>query len=449
MFVSDKILWKEGLFLQPQHLQQAERFLLNSMQARFSTYNQYYYGFSNLEISTDALLNNSFTITSAQGILPDGTIFSIPDTSAVPHPRNFKDLFPLKENTLEVYLALPMVIPGRASLAEQSAASSTARYTSSVQSVHDEVYGLQTKDIEVGKTNFTILFGNETRDNFTSMQIAQLTRTQNGQIGLDKTFVPPLLHLSASQVQNMMMRSLLEMLIGKSNNLSQGRKQLKGGFAEFTTSDSTPLALLQTINTYLPIINHYNYNLNTHPYELYLILLQFTGALCTFSSTVSVTALPQYDHGNLSKTFEQLNFIIREILRADISAGCVQIPINEISSATYLANITDQKLFEVANFYIGVQADIHEKELIIGSLTRIKMSSRNQLDKLIQSAMPGLPLMHAATPPKELSSKPGFAYFSLNQRNSFWDTIKSTGTIAVYFPNNYPNLKLELLAVTA
>lgn len=448
MFANNKIIWKEGLFLQPQHLQQAERFLLNSMQVRFSTYHQYYYGFSNLEISTDALLNNSFIITMAQGILPDGTIFSIPDNSAVPHTRNFADLFPLKDNTLEVYLALPIVIPGRASLAEQNSATSSARYTSSFLTVHDEVYGQQSKDIEVGKSNFTILFGKEARDNFTSMQIAQLIRTQNGQIGLDKTFVPPLLRASVSQMLNKLLRSLLEMLIGKSSDLSQGRKQLKGGFAEFTTSDSTPLALLQTINTYLPIVNHYNYNLNTHPYELYLILLQFAGALCTFSSTVSVTALPHYDHGNLSKTFEQFNIIIREILGADISAGCIQIPINEISSATYLANITDQKLFEAANFYLGVQADISEKELIIGSLTRIKMSSRNQLDKLIQSAMPGLPLMHMATPPKELSSKPGFVYFSLSQRNSFWDTIKSTGTMAVYFPNNFPNLKLELLAVT-
>lgn len=449
MFANDKVIWKEGLFLQPQHFQQSERFLLSSVQSRFSAYHQFYYGFTNYEINTDALANSTFTLTLARGVLPDGTYFSIPETGAAPHARSFTEHFSHDQMSLDVFLALPQVLAGRSAVAESNISVVAARYKSNVQSITDEVFGQQKKDIEVGKVNFTILFGNESRDNFSAMPVARLIRTQSGQIGLDATFIPPTLRIGASSILCNQVRSLLEMLLAKSSTLSQGRKQLKGGFAEFGPDENTPLALLQTINSYAPILNHYYNTLNTHPYDLYILLLQFTGALCTFSASVGIASLPYYDHAAPAMVFSQFDHLIRDILGANISAGCIPVPIKEISPATYLAQVADQKLFEMATFFLGIYAEVPEKELVVGSLTRIKMSSRNQLDTLIQSAMPGLPLMHVSTPPPNLSSKPGFVYFSLNQRNMFWDAIRATGSIAMYFPNNYPNLKIELLAITA
>jgi len=449
MLANDKVIWKEGLFLQPQHFQQSERFILSSTQSRFAAYNPFYFGFLNYEINTDALANNTFTLTQAKGVLPDGTYFSIPETGIAPHARTFTEHFSHDQMSLDVYLALPQVLAGRTSVSEPNISVSGARYKSTTQTITDEVFGQLKKDIETGKANFSILFGNESRDNFSAIPVARLIRSANGQIGLDASFIPPLLRIGGSTVLSNQLRSLLEMLLAKGINLSQGRRQLKGGFAEFASDEITALSLLLTVNTYTPTLNHYYHTLNTHPYNLYSTLLQFAGALCTFSATVGITALPDYDHQALSMVFGQFDHIIREILGADISAGCIPIAMKEVSPATFAAQVTDTKLFEVATFFLGVSADVPEKELVVGSLTRIKMSSRNQLDTLIQSAMPGLPLMHVVTPPPNLSSKPGYVYFSLNQRNMFWDTIRATGTIAMYFPNNFPNLKLELLAVTA
>jgi type VI secretion system protein ImpJ len=138
---------------------------------------------------------------------------------------------------------------------------------------------------------------------------------------------------------------------------------------------------------------------------------------------------------------------IRTVLEADIQAGCVPVPIEQINQATFVCKIPDDKLLTVAKFYFGVSAKVAEKELIIGVLQRIKMCSRNKLDLLISSAMPGLQMRHTLHPPQDLSTKPGFVYFSLDQQGDFWQQIKAAGNIAFYFPNNYPELKMEMLAL--
>ena len=91
MLGAKKVIWKEGLFLQPQHFQQSERFLLDSINTRLSSYISHYYGFTLFKLNTDAVANGTFTVTQARGIMPDGTAFDIPKHDATPerdrHPR--------------------------------------------------------------------------------------------------------------------------------------------------------------------------------------------------------------------------------------------------------------------------------------------------------------------------------------------------------------------------
>jgi type VI secretion system protein ImpJ len=424
-----------------------ERFFFGSMHAQFSAYNRYYYGLLKVKIIQDALANKTLSLQKACGVFPDGTFFSIPETGPVPLARSFSDLLSYKQQSLIVYLALPFALPGQASVQDSRDSSFPTRYVSSRQNITDEVFGEQSKEIELAKANYCILFEGEALDNFTTLPLARLSRTTNGQIVLDKEFIPPLLSVDISETLYDWLRSLLELLIAKSSFLSQNRKHLKSGLAEFPPSEITSLALLKTINTYIPVINNFFTSPKVHPCELYLSLIQLAGALTTFSCNINATELPSYDHNSLEKVFPLIFNSIREVLETDLSAGCVQIPFSEISPATYLFSINNPKLLETASFFIGISADIPEKELITFSLPRIKIASRNQLDILIQSAMPGLPLMYVSSPPPKLSSKPGYSYFALTRHNNHWEMIKTTGTMAMYFPHKIPGLKMEMIAV--
>ncbi len=447
MYGAKKVIWKEGLFLQPQHFQLSERFLFNTINTRLSSYFPHYYGFTNLTINKDAVANGTISVTQAQGILPDGTVFDIPKQDHAPAARPFEDHFTHEQQTLDVFFALPMVAEKKANVSEMSEETSAVRYKNQVVSMSDEVYGRQQKEIEVGDFNFRILFGDESRDDYSAMQVARLVRTSSGQIEVDDTYVPPLLRVGGSKILLDKLRSLLELLLAKNASLSQGRKQLKGGFAEFGGSEQTAFRLLHTVNTYTPLLNYYHFVPDIHPYDLFTLLLQFSGSLCTFSSEVTLKNLPRYEHSNIGSVFDIFNAVIRKILGGDISAGCVNVPIEETGPANYLCKVADEGLFNTASFYFGLSADVTDKELIVGTLSRIKMCSRDKLELLIPSAMPGLPLKHTATPPEGLSSKPGFIYFKLEQQGDFWEGIKTSGTIAFYFPHNYSNLKMEMLAL--
>jgi type VI secretion system protein ImpJ len=447
VFVSKKVVWKEGLFLQPQHFQQFERFLTHSVQTRFSSYIPYHFGFTEYVINNDTIANGAFSVTKAQGIMPDGTYFNIPKQDTSPPVRPFEDHFAIDQQSLDVFFSVPMIAENKVNVCDSTESKLAMRYSNQKISVTDEVYGKQKKEIEVAGYNFEILFGDESRDDYSSMQIARLVRTSNNQIVNDESYVPPLLHLSASYMVMNKIRSLIELLHAKSTSLSQGRRVKEGGFAEFASSEQTVFSLLYTINTYTPLLNYHHFVPEKHPYDLFLFLLQFTGSLCSFSSQIKIKMLPKYEHTNIYTVFSTYDRLIRKILGADISAGCVNIPIEQVGPANYLCKVRDDSLFSVGEFYFCVAGDISKKELIVGTLSRIKMCSRDKLELLIPSAMPGLPLIHTSRPPQGLSTKPGFVYFKLDQRGPFWDGIKTSGTIAFYFPHHYRDLQMEMLAL--
>ncbi|NLE01508.1 MAG: type VI secretion system baseplate subunit TssK, partial [Fibrobacter sp.] len=354
-----KILWKEGMFLQPQHFQQAERYLLNNIHSRITAFQPYYFGVTEVEIDRDALSNELLTLNRCTGILPDGTTFSIPREDAGPQSRSFTDHFSMDQQTLDIYLALPLIQQGRGNVSGVGPDShQVCRYSSKTVGISDEVFGTRRKEVEVGAFSFYILFGDESLDNYSTVQIGRLKRTPSGQIGLQEDYIPPLLQIGASRYLLGILRSMLEMLVAKSSNLSQGRRQVEGGFAEFTATEETAFRLLQTINTYTPLLNYHHFSPLTHPFDLYSLLTMFGGALSTFSTEVSIRSFPQYDHQNLSFTFGTLVNLIRSVLEADISAGCVAVPIEQVNQATFVCKVPDERLFSNAKFFLGVSARV-------------------------------------------------------------------------------------------
>ncbi|MBN1128986.1 MAG: type VI secretion system baseplate subunit TssK [Chitinispirillaceae bacterium] len=443
-----RVIWREGMFLQPQHFQQADRFMQQAFVSQWTYSNPFFYGLSDISIDNTALANGTIALNSCKGTLPDGTIFSIPQEDDPPPSRSFADHFTHEQQSCEVFLALPLIAEGRGIVASaDESAGNLCRYRGQSITVIDEVSGTQKKQIEVGSYNFSLLFGDESPDSYATLRIAQLRRNPNGQVELNEEFIPPLAWISGSRYLLGQLRSLLELLLAKSTALSQGRKEGATGKASFSATEEAAFRLLETVNTYTPLINHYHFEPRVGPFDLFRLLTQFAGALTAFSAEVSLRDMTRYDQENLSGTFSGLFKLIRTVLEADIDAGCVVVPIEQVNPSTYVCKLPNEKLLSSARFYLGVSAKVSEKELIIGVAQRIKMSSRDRLDLLISSAMPGLTLIHVAHPPEGLSTKPGFQYFGLDQQSQFWRGMQSAGSIAFYFPNNYADLKLEMLAL--
>ena len=100
----NKVIWSEGLFLKPQHFQQQERYIADLIDKRSRALHFYGWGILSLEIDTNQLGMGKFAISSARGVMPDGTPFNIPGDDAVPAAIDFKEGVVGKT----VYLALPL-----------------------------------------------------------------------------------------------------------------------------------------------------------------------------------------------------------------------------------------------------------------------------------------------------------------------------------------------------
>lgn len=443
-----RIIWKEGLFLQPQHFQQSENFILNNVKSLFSYSIPYIYGIVELGIEEASLANGTLTITDCKVVLPDGSIICVPNGISIHLTRSFESHFNYEKQSLDVFLAVPLISEGKCNVEKADCGSGTnSRYISRSISFTDEVHGMQKKDLEVGFYNTRLIFDDESIDNYSTLQICRLIKDQDGNVKIDDKFVPTLLKIGSSTYVMNMLRNLIELLYAKCDLFSQGRIHTEQGLAKFSKNEDGSFRMLQTISAYIPMLNYYYTSSFIHPFELYKHLMMLAGAISVFSADTSIRDFPKYDHHNISNTFYNLIQTIKRILESDFTTGCIQLPIEQINQSTYVCNITNNKLLGKSKFFMGVYSSIPSKELIVGILQRIKMSSRDRLEILISSAMPGLQLIHTQNPPGGLAIKPGFVYFSLDQQSQLWKSIESANSLAFYFPNNYPDLKIEMLAL--
>lgn len=103
------VLWPEGLFVKPQHFQQAARASEAALHQRLGSLNAAFYGFSELQLSTEYLSLGKVAITKARGIMPDGTVFDIPADLPPPPPLEIEDD---GSKDSEIFLCLPLRTEG-------------------------------------------------------------------------------------------------------------------------------------------------------------------------------------------------------------------------------------------------------------------------------------------------------------------------------------------------
>ena len=105
---NSKVIWSEGMFVRPQHLQQHERYIEWLVEGRSEPISAYGWGFVSLTIDESALSMGKLALRSARGIFPDGTPFDFPALDLAPAPLDV----PVDAKGERVVLALPLRRPG-------------------------------------------------------------------------------------------------------------------------------------------------------------------------------------------------------------------------------------------------------------------------------------------------------------------------------------------------
>lgn len=448
-----KVVWTKGMFLMPQHFQAQDDYFEQALHFRFNSANFANWGLSGLGVDEASLVNGVFTLRHCEGILPDGLIFDMPASDELPPSRKVEEFFPPSQETLDVYLSISELRQSaknyglNAPAHDASRGHSVTRYIAETRMIIDATMGSDEKAIQVGKKSFRLLFGGESLDGFTSIRIAQISRTPAGTYVLSPKFIPPLLDIVSSNYLMMLVRRQVEVLTAKSASLAIPRRQKGRDVVDFTTSEVANFWLLHTVNSYLPEIKHIWKVRRGHPDVLYRAMLRLAGALTTFAVNENVLDFPDYDHDDLGTCFTDLDLRVRDLLETVLPSKCIAVPLQLTDKLVWSASIVDERHLTDSQFILSMSARIAVDELIAKLPRLAKLSSPNDLGRLVQKSLPGVVLRHLPAPPSSVPVKLDNQYFGLVQSGPVWDTIMQSRSLSIFVPEEIADPKMELLIV--
>lgn len=438
-----KVVWGEGMFLTPHLFQQADRYHEQVLDFRLRAVVPFGWGFIELEIDDEAVANGDVTVRRCAGVLPDGLVFQVPQPDRGPATRSIKSAFSGSTDRVSVYLALPVVREGTNVRLDGAAAGPPTRYEAEMIRVPDETAEDNEGEIPFARKNFRLLFSGEALDDTVSMKLGEVTRTEAGAFKLAEAFVPASLTIRSSPRLLAMLREVLELLSARSTSLASQRRHLH----DFAQSDIATFWLLHTVNSWIPLLAHLAAAPDHHPERVYVAFGQLIGQLSSFALDSDPRDVPVYDHDRLGEVFAELVRRIRTLLDTVIPIRYVIIPLVKTRDLLHVGRVEDDRLLQTAQFYLGADAKMPAGRLVEELPAKSKISSPDHVGELIGRAVPGVELLHEPVPPAAIPVRAGFKYFQLSRHGRAWEAINRAKALALYLPDDFPELKLELVAI--
>jgi type VI secretion system protein ImpJ len=434
------VVWSEGMHLGPHQFQAQSRYFEDSIEFATSALWFENWGLIGGELSPEALANGQAVLLHARGIFPDGLAFDIPESDPAPPAFDITEAFPPTKNRVTVFLAVPMEKTDGRNYAINGDAEGV-RYAGEQRVVSDETTGRDERAIRFGRKAIRLCLEAEDSPETVKLPIARLMRSGSGKIGLDPTFIPPCLDVTASSRLLNLLGRLIQILEDRSRSLSLSR----GEHAGMSLQEITRFWFLHAINSGLVPLKHLYQSRRGHPEHLYMELSRLAGALCTFSLDSHPRSLPAYDHRNLDVCFDALDLHVRRHLEIVLPTSCIRIPLSNTAEFFYTGDITDQRCFGAATWILAVRASGGEVDTMNRVPGLVKICSEAFVPELVKRALPGFALTHSPTPPASVSVRADTQYFRVNKAGPCWDHIKKTKRVGVYVPGDIPAPEIELL----
>lgn len=438
-----KVLWTEGLFLQPHHFQQADRYAEGLIAGLARRVAPYLWGVSELEIDEEVLKLGQFAIKGCAGLTPDGAVFRVPE--AVDHPPALE----VPEGTKDcvVYLSVPQRRRGALEVDMTGAERSAARFRPSEIEVTDTM-GEGRKPVTLGIGKLRLQFALEVDDlaDRIIIPIARIIEVKpDREVVLDKAFIPSALDVRAAPTLTAFLREL-EGMLGHRVKALAGRLAESGptkGVAEIQD-----FLLLMTLNRNLPVFRNLLQIENVHPAQLYDRCLGLAGELATFMALEKQPPeMPPYQHDRLTATYVPVIRLLRQYLSTVLEQTAISIALEPRKYGISVGIIADRKLITTAGFVLAVKADIPIENVRRHFAGQAKIGPVEEIRQLVNSALPGITLRPLPVAPRQIPFHSGVVYFELDRESPYWRKMTTSGGIAVHVSGDYPGLTMELWAI--
>lgn len=439
---SNKVIWSEGMFLQPQHFQQHDRYLEKLLENRTAPLLGYSWGFSHLEIDPAALMLGKVQLTAACGIFPDGTPFNFPYQDKPPTPLEIST----EMQDEPIVLALPMRRPGTDETDTANGQNnSLARFSIDEAEIADSnAQADNLASLQLGQLRLKLMRRRDMTDAYTTLGVIHiLERRPDNQLVVQKDFIPPMLHANSNPI----LAGYLQELHGLLHQRGEILASLIAQPGHRGIAEITDFLLLQTINRYEPLLAHLVTIPVLHPERLYSLCLSLAGDLATFSDSRRPPTYPEYQHDALAQSFAPLMADLRRAFTAQIDRNVIPIELQERQYGVRLAVVHDKELFRSAKFVLAANARLPTETMCKRLPSQAKIGPAEKIKDLVNLALPGIPLTTLPVAPRQIPFHAGFNYFELERENDLCKQLEHSGGLAIFIAGDFPGLELELWAI--
>lgn len=442
--MKNRVLWQEGMFALPQHFQQQQRHNDAMLCERMNALGDFAWGFTELSLNIELLVQGKVMIDRAAGCMPDGTVFRIPDQDLMPLPFQTQAL--TTPGSHDIYLALPVVTHNISEVQGlRSVGQSSGRYgatSTDVRDVHTDDGDMQS--ITLGQLALRIVSGAE---DLSAMVVLPLCRIRNynpgGALTLDDNFIPTCQTLRVSPMLNRFAGDVQGLIATRAADLAKriGSPEQSG------IADVAEFMMLQMLNRWQMRFSHRARLHTLHPETFYLDLVSLLGELMTFTENSRLPCVVEpYDHRDLTLSFKTVIPELRRALNIVLQPRAQNLPLI-FTEGIYLATVNDPGLLQSGTFVLAVRARMPHNQLILQFTQQSKMAATDKIRNMVSVQVPGIPLRALPSAPRQLPYHDGYVYFELEKGSSAWLDVVKAGALAMHISGTFPDLDMQLWAI--
>jgi len=436
-----RIVWKEGLFIRPQHFQQNDRYYAHELMTRTTELGSNKWGFFELDIDKRLLGMGKIVINHASGILPDGTLFDIESKDKGLALDITSDDF-----GKSLYLAVPILIQNSDDVRFEDQENILTRFmATTILGVPNTNAGeSSTTDILVASHDFKLLLEDKINDGFITIKVTDiLSVSAGGSVIIDDSYIPTLLHIDKSKDLMSRLNELISMLSYRVERLSE-----KISNSVLQASELGNYLMLQLLNKTLSRFHFFLTQEKIHPQEVFLELTTLSGELAVFmKKDKKLSENFIYKHENIGESFSKILDELKDMLSMVLEENSISLAIEQRKYGIQVVKIKDKNMLKTSQFIFAISADASTEKIKTTLMTNLKMGSIETVRELVNYHLVGFKINPLSSPPREIPYRVNHLYFQIELTNENRIELERSGGFAFHLSTELPNVTYALWSI--
>jgi type VI secretion system protein ImpJ len=406
------IVWREGMFIAPQHLQHLDRELRASMASlgRLDLSGDDF-GLSRIRINQDLLAIGKVVVSEAAGLFPDQTYFDLAGELFLDVPDGTVDQVLL--------LAVPLHNGGITIVGETRGLHRWVVRDALLDDITDA--DAPPVEAELAAPGACLKLASDDLSGYACIPFARiLEKTAEGRIVLDDTYLAVCIAIGASQRLLARLQEILSLARARANNAAMRLRLAQGAQSSASLiGERLELELLNRAIIGLQAAEHHPW---MSPRRLYGLLAELLAGLDAHAAR---TTKPDILWNPLDPTgaFEKIITQLRGHLTLEAHANVISLTWNGelFEKRRLLRLVVPQRLLDEGRRPILAISDPGQNHKL-GELVpkACKLAGISAMPELVTLGLQGVRLTHLPVAPPELRDKPDTAFFAVDTSSLLW-----------------------------